>query len=67
MPPTARCTNDRRPRRALVELAQASVTRLERALHVGLEHEVERGDLAALDLREDVLEAGAADASVIGR
>ena len=44
----------------LVELAQRVGDRLERALHVGLEHEVERGDLAALHHREDVLEAGAA-------
>ncbi len=44
----------------LVELAQRVGERFERTLHVGLEHEVERGDLAALDHREDVLEAGAA-------
>ena len=33
---------------------------LERALHVGLEHEVERRGLAALELLEEVLEARAA-------
>ena len=44
----------------LVELAQRVGERLERTLDVGLQHEVERGDLAALHHREDVLEAGAA-------
>ena len=44
----------------LVELAQRVGDRLQRALDVGLEHEVERGDLAALHHREDVLEAGTA-------
>ena len=43
-----------------LELAEALGERLERAGGVGLEHDVERGDLAALDLLEDVLEAGAA-------
>ena len=44
----------------LVELAQRVGERFERALDVGLEHQVERGDLAALHHREDVLEAGTA-------
>ena len=44
----------------LVELAQRVGERFERTLHVGLQHEVERGDLAPLHHREDVLEAGAA-------
>ena len=43
----------------LVELAQRIGDRFERALHVGLQHEVERGDLAPLDHREDVLESRA--------
>ena len=44
----------------LVELAERVGERFERTLHVGLHHEVERGDLAPLHHREDVLEAGAA-------
>ena len=44
----------------LVELAQRVGERFERALHVGLDDEVQRGDLAALHHREDVFEAGAA-------
>ena len=44
----------------LVELAQRVGDGFERALHVGLEHEVQRGDLAPLHHREDVLEPGAA-------
>ena len=44
----------------LVELAQRVGERFERTLHVGLDHEVERGDLAALHHREDVLEPGTA-------
>ena len=44
----------------LVELAQRVGERLERTLDVGLHHEVERGDLAALHHGEDVLEAGTA-------
>ena len=43
-----------------LELAQALGDRLERALDVGLQHQVERGGLAPLDLLEDVLELGAA-------
>ena len=43
-----------------LELAQRLGARLERALDVGLEHDVERGGLAALDLLEEVLEARAA-------
>ncbi len=43
-----------------VELLQRVGERFERAVHVGLHDEVQRGDLAPLDHREDVLEAGAA-------
>ena len=43
----------------LVELAERVGDRFQRALHVGLQHEVQRGDLAALHHREDVLETGA--------
>ena len=42
-----------------LELAQRLAAGLERALDVGLEHDVERGGLAALDLLEEVLEARA--------
>ncbi len=42
-----------------LQLAEALGHRLERALGVGLEHQVERGGLAPLDLLEDVLELGA--------
>ena len=41
-----------------LELLEALGERLERALDVGLEDQVERGDLAPLDLLEDVLELG---------
>ena len=58
MPPTARCTNDELHLVAL-ELPEALGERLERAGGVGLEEDVEGGDVAALDLLEDVLEAGA--------
>ena len=61
MPPTARCTNASLTVVAL-EPAQALGDGLERTLHVGLQHEVERGDLAGLDLAEDVLELDAASA-----
>ena len=44
----------------LVELAQRVGERFEGTLHVGLDDEVERGDLAALHRREDVFEASAA-------
>ena len=48
-----------------LEPAQALGDGFERALHVGLQHDVERGDLAGLDLAEDVLQLDAAlDASV---
>src|SRR5581483_7730834 len=43
-----------------LQLAQRLGQRFQRTLHVGLEHEVERGDLAALDLGEDVLQLRAA-------
>ena len=43
-----------------LELLEALGERLERAGGVGLEQDVERGDVAALDLLEDVLETGAA-------
>ena len=42
-----------------LELAEALGEGLERAGDVGLQHEVERGRFAGLDLLEDVLEAGA--------
>ena len=41
-----------------LELAQALGDRLQRALDVGLEHQVEGGRLAPLDLLEEVLELG---------
>ena len=41
-----------------LQLAQAFRHRLERPLDVGLDHQVEGGRLAALDLLEDVLELG---------
>jgi hypothetical protein len=44
----------------LVDLAQRVGEGFERTLYIGLEHEVERGDLAALHHREDVFEAGTA-------
>ena len=44
----------------LVELAERVGDRLEGALGVGLQHQVEGRDLAPLDHGEDVLEAGAA-------
>ena len=43
-----------------LELAQALGDRLERAPHVGLQDQVERGRLAPLDLLEQVLELGPA-------
>ena len=43
-----------------LELAEALGDRLERALDVGLQDQVQRGRLAPLDLLEDVLELGAA-------
>ena len=49
IPPT-RAVHERQPHLfvLLVELAQRVGERLERAVHVGLQHEVERGDLAPL-------------------
>ena len=58
IPPTPRWTKLELHVVAL-ELAQALGHRLERALHVGLQHQVERRGLAALDLLEEVLELGA--------
>ena len=45
-----------------LELAEALGERLERALHVGLHDQVQRGRLALLDLLEDVLELARRDA-----
>ena len=44
----------------LVELVQRLGDRFERTLHVGLQDEVQRGDLAPLHHREDVFEPGTA-------
>ena len=43
-----------------LELAQRLGARFERALHVGLQHDVERRGLAALNLLEEVFETGPA-------
>ena len=56
MPPTPRCTMTSFTS-SRSSLRSDSVHGLERALHVGLQHDVERGGLAALDLLEEVLEA----------
>src|SRR5205814_1655469 len=60
--PTDAAVHERQPHLLvlLVDLAQSLGHGLERALHVRLEDEVERGDLAPLHHGEDVLEAGAA-------
>ena len=58
--PADRAVHERQPHFVvrLVELAQRVGERFERAVHVGLEDEAERCDLAALHHREDVLEPG---------
>ena len=59
MPPTPRSTKPTLTS-GRSSFLQRVGQRLERALHVGLDDDVEGGRLAALDLLEDVLEATAA-------
>ena len=59
MPPTPRWTNASLTVLAL-EATEALGDSFQRALHVGLETEVQGGDLAGLDLAEDVFQLHAA-------